>query len=100
MSPRRTRAARTPRPPHRHAGHGKAQCLKIFRRLSGYLDGELPGNICREIRKHLGDCKRCEVFLQSLRQTIALCRKYRARPLPPAARARLKSAILRAVGRA
>lgn len=99
MSPRRTRA-RTRRPSHRHAGHGKAQCLKVFRRLSGYLDGELPGNICREIRKHLGDCTRCEEFLESLRETIALCRKYRARALPPAARARLKLAILRAVRRA
>jgi anti-sigma factor RsiW len=85
---------------HAHPGHSKAQCLKVFSRLSAYLDGDLPGNICQEIKRHLSRCAKCEVFMKSLRLTVALCRKYRARPLPPAARTRLKRAILRAVGRA
>jgi anti-sigma factor RsiW len=99
-SVRKQHAPKQAQPLHPHPGHAKARCLKIFRRLSAYLDGDLPGNVCEEIRKHVGDCPNCEVFVESLRMTISLCRKYDTGPLPPAAQARLKQAILRAVSRA
>lgn len=83
---------------HRHAGHSKAQCLKIFRRLSLYLDGELPGNVCEEIRKHLHGCDNCEVFLASFKRTVTLCRTYPAKPLSRSAEDAIRSAVLRAVG--
>ncbi|KXK01718.1 MAG: hypothetical protein UZ03_NOB001002210 [Nitrospira sp. OLB3] len=57
--------------PHQH--HGKRNCVKILQRLSAYLDDELSGDVCNEIRAHLGDCPNCEVFLDSLRQTVRLC---------------------------
>jgi anti-sigma factor RsiW len=84
---------------HRHAGHSKARCLKIFRRLSLYLDGELPDNACEEIRKHLRGCNNCEVFLASFKRAVTLCRKYPASPLSPAAKSALRAAILKAAGR-
>ena len=83
---------------HRHAGHGKAHCLKIFRRLSLYLDGELPDNACEEIRKHLHWCDNCEVFLASFKRTVSLCRKYPAATLPPATKDTIRTAILKAAG--
>lgn len=95
---KRTSAARRRRSPARRPAphrHSKAHCLKILRRLSEYLDDELPGNLCREIRKHLGACPRCEIFLTSLRQTVHLCRHAPTRPLSPAAKTSLRRQILR-----
>lgn len=85
---------------HRHPGHGRASCLKVLRRLSAYLDDELPGDLCREIRRHMGACPNCEVFLASLRETIRLCRHTAPRPLSSAAKARLRRQILKAAGTA
>ena len=84
---------------HRHAGHSRAQCLKIFRWLSLYLDGELPDNACEEIRKHLRGCDNCEVFLESFKRTVTLCRTYPAPQLPLATKAALRAAILKVAGR-
>lgn len=83
---------------HRHAGHNKAQCLKIFRRLSLYLDSELPDNACEEIRKHLQGCDNCEMFLASFKRTVNLCRKYPATPMLPSAKGAIRAAILKAAG--
>lgn len=69
--------------------------MRILRRLSEYLDDELPGSLCREIRRHLGACPRCEIFLKSLRQTVELCRRSPTRPLSASARASLRRQILR-----
>ncbi len=96
--PTRRKAVRSPRT-HRHAGHSKAHCVKIFRRLSLYLDRELPDNACEEIRKHLHGCDNCEVFLASFKRTVILCRQYPAKPLSPTAKDAIRAAVLKAAGR-
>ena len=53
--------------------------MDLLRQLSAYSDDELPADICREIRQHLGACPNCEVFIASLQQTVTLCRH---RPVP------------------
>jgi len=78
---------------HRH-GREKGRCLQILRELSAYIDDELSGTICGEIRRHLGACPNCEDFVASLRQTVALCRHKPAPPLLAADRARMREAIL------
>ncbi|MBM4123446.1 MAG: anti-sigma factor [Nitrospira sp.] len=80
-------------------GHSKTHCLKILRRLSAYLDNDLAPGVCEEIRKHLGPCPNCEVFVSSLRRTVDLCRHVDTPPLTSTAKARLRSQILRAAGR-
>jgi anti-sigma factor RsiW len=80
-------------------GHSRSQCLKILRRLSAYLDNDLSVSVCDEIRKHLGACPNCEVFVSSLRQTVGLCRHMDVAPLSPSFKARLRGEILRAAGR-
>ncbi len=82
-----------------HHGHSKASCLKVLRQLSAYLDHEAGDDICKEIRRHLGACRHCEVFLDSLRQTIDLCRHAAVVPLSPALKARLRGQILKAASR-
>jgi anti-sigma factor RsiW len=78
--------------PHRH---GKGRCVAILRKLSAYIDDELPGTLCNELRKHLGACPNCEEFVASLRQTVALCKHQPAPALSAAERARMRKDILR-----
>ncbi len=79
--------------------HGTGRCLNILRRLSDYIDDDLPQTICREIRAHLGACPHCESFVESLRQTVSLCRHRPAAMLSAADRARLRQGILKAAAR-
>lgn len=74
--------------------HGKAHCLRILRQLSAYIDDELSGDICDEIRRHLGACPNCETFVTSLRQTVSLCRHSPAPTLSAASRAVMRKTIL------
>ena len=50
-------------------------CRKHFHRISEYLDGELDERICDEIERHLKDCPECRECINSLRDTIRLCRE-------------------------
>lgn len=85
----RTRAA----PGH---DHKIGRCLHILQRLSAYIDDELASNVCEEIRRHLGACPNCEVFVESLRHTVTLCRHRPSPVLSPADRQALRENILRA----
>jgi anti-sigma factor RsiW len=75
---------------------GERRCLDILRQLSAYIDDELPEEICTELRRHLGACPNCEVFIASLRDTVKLCRQHQPPPLSTYERARLRQEILRA----
>jgi anti-sigma factor RsiW len=59
--------------------HDRGHCVDLLRQLSAYIDDELPSDICQEIRRHLGACPNCEVFIASLQHTVTLCRH---RPTP------------------
>lgn len=78
---------------HRHS-HQQGRCLNILRQLSAYIDDELPSKICRELRRHLGACPNCEVFVASLRDTISLCRHRPTPHLSASDRAILRQEIL------
>ena len=80
---------------HRHT-HGQGHCLDLLRQLSAYIDDELPADICREIRRHLGACPNCEVFIASLQHTVTLCRHSPVPPLTSADRVNMRRAILNA----
>jgi anti-sigma factor RsiW len=77
-------------------GPGERRCLDILRQLSAYIDDELPKDICAELRRHLGACPNCEVFVASLRDTVKLCRQYQPPELSTYDRAQLRQEILRA----
>jgi anti-sigma factor RsiW len=76
--------------------HGQGHCMDLLRQLSAYIDDELPSDICREIRRHLGACPNCEVFIASLRQTVTLCRHRPAPQLTSVDRVNMRRAILNA----
>jgi anti-sigma factor RsiW len=78
---------------HRHT-HGQGNCVDLLRQLSAYIDDELPSDICREIRRHLGACPNCEVFIASLQHTVTLCRHRPAPQLTSVDRVNMRRAIL------
>ncbi len=78
---------------HRHTP-GQGHCVDLLRQLSAYIDDELPSDICREIRQHLGACPNCEVFIASLQQTVTLCRYRPVPPLKSSDRVNMRRAIL------
>jgi len=81
----------------RHHTHSEGQCVDLLRQLSDYIDDELPADICREVRRHLGACPNCEVFISSLQQTVTLCRHRPAPQLTSADRMSMRRMILDAV---
>ncbi len=74
------------------------RCKEIFAALSAYLDGELGIKDCRTLERHLQRCKPCIAYLQSLKTTIQVCRRFRVtkapRPSP-----RVRAALRKALGR-
>jgi anti-sigma factor (TIGR02949 family) len=66
------------------------QCRSLLARLSEYLDGEVPPDLCAEVRAHLETCRGCADLARTLRRTMDLCRGLPHRPLPAALRERLR----------
>lgn len=58
------------------------KCKEVFSLLSGYLNLELPPDACAEIEAHIAGCSPCIEFAESLRKTVALCRRYRPEEMP------------------
>ncbi len=58
------------------------KCKEVFSLLSEYLNLELPPDACHEIEAHLAGCPPCIEFAESLRKTVAICRRYHPSELP------------------
>lgn len=74
----------------------RLSCQQIFELLSEYLDAELPPDLCARLSRHIQSCTPCVEFVESLRQSIALCKDLPqgqvAPPLSEEAREKLKRA--------
>ena len=79
------------------AGVG-ADCARVLRQVSDYLDQELDATTCGAIEAHCRECQRCADLIEGLRRTVGLCREPRGRPLPPAVEAHAREAIHRLLG--
>lgn len=79
-----------------NAQESSGRCKKFFAVLSEYLDMELPSAACQELETHLEGCPPCIEFVESLRRSIDLCRRYSPtelpKPLSEAARHELQEA--------
>jgi len=71
-------------------------CREVFALLSEYLDVELPPEECSRLREHIERCAPCVEFVESLKKSIELCRKFQPDavpgPLPEATRQELLAA--------
>jgi len=78
-------------------------CSRIFALLSEYLDRELPPASCGDLEEHLRDCPECIQFVDSLKRSVELCRRYGAsrspEPVPPEKLAELRAAYDRMLAR-
>ena len=51
-------------------------CNDIFKYICDNLDQDLNSVECKEIKRHLESCPYCFTYLDSLKKTIILYRKY------------------------
>ncbi len=74
--------------------HDHQQCIELFEKLSEYLDGELDQAVCETIEAHLQECRPCQVCLNTLKQTVTICRQMQADRVPEDFSRRLRKMIL------
>jgi anti-sigma factor RsiW len=67
--------------------------MALFERLSEYIDRELDAPTCKEIEAHIKACKPCQVCLNTLKQTVKLCKNLESRQVPEALSLKLKETI-------
>ncbi len=71
---------------------GKA-CPDYISDLNDYLDGGVSPELCAEIEAHVGHCDKCRIMVDTLRQTVKLCREGQQEDLPPALETKLNSLL-------
>ena len=69
------------------------KCSEYIGELNDYLDGELDSELCEEIERHVGECENCRIMVDSLRQTVKLCREGRSETLPSSLQDKLNQAL-------
>ena len=73
--------------------HDHRKCLELFDRLSDYIDREMDPAELQEIEAHVTECLACSSCLQSLKQTIVLCKQAGRQPVPAVFSQRLQSLV-------
>lgn len=48
------------------------ECRHLLGELSEYIDGTLEARLCAEIERHLTECERCRVVVDTLNKTVYL----------------------------
>ncbi len=47
-------------------------CRKLLSSLGEYVDGNLDGQLCAELERHMKDCQRCRIVVDTMRKTVEL----------------------------
>lgn len=53
--------------------HG--HCKEYLRNICDFIDGELPPELCEQLKNHLAECSNCTIILETLKSTIELYQK-------------------------
>lgn len=69
------------------------KCAEYLKDLNDYLDGTLDPSLCREIKEHIGHCQNCRIMVDTMEQTVVLCRDGVDEKLPQALEGKLKNAL-------
>ncbi len=69
------------------------KCNEYIQSICDYVDGEADSSLCADIEKHLESCKNCRIMIDTLKQTVVLCRDGKPEPLPAELEAKLKNAL-------
>jgi anti-sigma factor RsiW len=69
---------------HEHGhGHEHQSCRQLLKSLSDYVDGTLDDSLCEEIERHMGECERCQIVIDTLRKTVELYHTLEPAPVVP-----------------
>jgi predicted anti-sigma-YlaC factor YlaD len=63
--------------------HEHGSCRYLLGSLSEYVDATLEGEICAEIERHLLECEKCRVVVDTLRKTVSIVHDTNCDPSMP-----------------
>lgn len=69
------------------------ECNQHIQDIADYIDGEIDRSLCAELEKHLKDCRNCRIMVDTLKQTVILCREGKKERLPVELEEKLNNAI-------
>ena len=72
-------------------------CNQLLTYLSDYIDSELSEELAAEVRQHAATCRDCHIVLDSMNQTLILCREAGKRGIPLERRADLFARLQQAL---
>ncbi|MFL5422803.1 MAG: sigma-70 family RNA polymerase sigma factor [Myxococcales bacterium] len=72
-----------------------AGCVDVVELFSRRLEGEIDGNACAELEKHLEGCAVCRGRCESLRATLSLCKRAGAAQVPTHVERSVRAALRR-----
>lgn len=52
--------------------HDHETCKQFFSSLGDYVDGALSESLCAELEKHIKDCDRCRIVVDTMKKTVEL----------------------------
>jgi len=70
-----------------------SNCKDYISNLADFIDGDIDPELCAEIQRHVGQCANCRIMVDTMRQTVELCREGKCEELPPALGARLNDLL-------
>ncbi len=68
-------------------------CSKYIQEIADYIDGEIDTALCAQLEEHLKTCNNCRIMVDTLRQTVVLCREGKKEKLPPEIESKLNAAL-------
>ncbi|HDL02750.1 MAG TPA: hypothetical protein ENH25_01310 [candidate division Zixibacteria bacterium] len=68
-------------------------CSKHIQQIAEYIDGELDEALCARLEEHLKECNNCRIMVDTLKQTVVLCREGKRERLPEDIESRLNDAL-------
>jgi RNA polymerase sigma-70 factor, ECF subfamily len=68
-------------------------CPDVLTLFSQHLDGEIDPSVCARMEAHLEGCRHCRSACESLKRTLAMCRRLPTPEVPASLTASLKAAI-------
>lgn len=71
-------------------------CNEVLEQLSDYLDEDAREDLCRAIEQHLGRCRDCHLYVDSVRKTIVLYQSDRTVEMPASVTSKLEAALAKA----
>lgn len=68
-------------------------CSKYIQNIADFIDGEIDESLCGELEEHMKNCENCRIMVDTLRQTVVLCRDGKKEKLPPELEAKLNNIL-------